>query len=84
MDPALDPPLRMTFLHPGRTLSLSEAQGNIANFLANRAERIHASSGGATAGTEADSISAPLMRLNSALKEAAIREARGDVPSTEP
>lgn len=76
MDPPLDPPLRMTFLHPGRTLSANEAQVNIANFLSKRIDRLNASSHGATAGAETDSISAPLMRLNASLKETAEREAR--------
>lgn len=76
MDPALEPPLRMKFFHPGRSLSLFEAQANIANFLSNRAERLHASIGGAPAGAEADSITGPLMRLKAALQGASEREAR--------
>lgn len=81
MDPPLDPPLRMTFLHPGRTLTLSEAQDNITAFLTQRSERLAqadagsgVTSAGGAAGAE-DAVGAPVARLAEALKEEArVRE----------
>lgn len=81
MDPPLDPPLRMTFLHPGRTLTLSEAQGNITAFLAQRSERLAQQADGATAGTgagaEGDAVGAPVARLANALREEMQRSGEG-------
>lgn len=72
MDPPLDPPLRMSFMHPGRTLTTAEAQGNVANFLSSRAERMSPGEGGGA--VESDGISSMLGKLNEALKDGANRE----------
>ncbi|PWN21767.1 hypothetical protein BCV69DRAFT_281696 [Microstroma glucosiphilum] len=52
MDPPLDPPLRMTFLHPGKALSVAEAQGNITTFLSSRSA-LSSSSSSSSASTSA-------------------------------
>lgn len=84
MDPQLDPPLRMAFLHPGRTLTTAEAHSNISHFLAERSSRMAATEAGSAAATateegaagsrSSDVISAPLLRLNAALKQGVERE----------
>ena len=78
----MDPPLRMTFLHPGRAISIAETHGNISNFLAARGMRLpelNAQGGGGEDGEDgsgmgaSDSITAPLRRLNNSLRETAER-----------
>lgn len=82
----------MTFLHPGKALSVAEAQGNITTFLSSRAALPSSSSSsasasgvgvdgaggvGGVAGAEGgSSINAPLLRLSNALKEEAERQIR--------
>lgn len=87
MDPPLDPPLRLTFLHPGVTLDIAAAHGNISNYLNARSVRLPELNGTHAAGADGDdvaggshavgtdSITAPLSRLNSSLRETAEREA---------
>ncbi|CAO1637701.1 unnamed protein product [Sympodiomycopsis kandeliae] len=75
MDPPLDPPLRLTFLHPGRTLTHAETANVLTNFINKRNSEQGASnsSGGEDSADKtsasSDVITAPLVRLCNAIKE---------------